>query len=591
MQGSFNPNSGVGSQFQLFAEDVYSIEPNILGEFRKDGKTLLAKREKLELARDSVYKTMFVNPEIRNSIKPLNENTKIILYDKDENEINSLTNLPELKPEYSAIIFQVEPVVKPAYISIVIYKGPTKEKVFLNDGSTTMDDEYIPIKPTDVVTKGYADDLIEDFTSSIYPIKTFEIYQNEKPLPVGYSYTDNKKLEVIYIRDIYGNSTKDCKLKVAPFAIPNNFSDEVFISVYFNGYFSHKEKIRDILNGASSEWKCTDSENIYTGKVDTLFWKNTFELTFNPDEYFYYFNQEDPVAKIRVVIAESGMSSMSDEKEYGLDYYIEKAEKEIEVTYREMDLEKERTKYLSGNSYFQPDWEKKYELPFDFSVVCSFLNFFRPENFCNIQIKLKDDSLYDFDSFGSSLHTPKGKLNLNRVLVYDLNIKSFILNFYNLSQEFMFSEEVPLNVETDISEELYRVKTTDAEDQFPEAGYGGWWNPEAKVKDYDPILHNGVYESDSEKSAICFKFPCLDCYSHAMIDIEHDGEMYIKVEGRTNWLSAEEQLKLFGNPIKNGDGCLVNNNYYSFGKVIYKEPVFVRVLKASKVKFNGYELN
>jgi hypothetical protein len=80
-----------------------------------------------------------------------------------------------------------------------------------------------------------------------------------------------------------------------------------------------------------------------------------------------------------------------------------------------------------------------------------------------------------------------------------------------------------------------------------------------------------------------------ECYSHCLIDIEHDGEMYLKVEGKTGWLSCN-QLELFKNPVKNGEGCFVNNNFYSFGKVIYKTPLFIRILKASFIKFNSVTL-
>ena len=246
---------GQGQKFQLFAEDVYSLIPQPDGSFYY-GKKLLAKREKLPLTRDGNFKTMFVNEELRNAIKPLNEYTQFILFDEKENIINNIQNLPSLNTEYSAIVFQVEPLIKPAFVSIVIYKGPTKESVLLKDGSVTMDSEYIPIKPTDVVTKAYADDLIEDLTSSIYPIKTFEVYQGGKDLIEGYSYTDNRKAKVIYLSDFYGKKIPNITVKVEPFAIPNNYSDDVLISLKVKDLFYFREKVADILKGKGKQiWK------------------------------------------------------------------------------------------------------------------------------------------------------------------------------------------------------------------------------------------------------------------------------------------------------------------------------------------------
>ena len=162
MKNNFDISKGTGKQFQLFGEDVYSLTPDMYGNFTKDGR-VIAKRVRLPLQRDSVYKTSFFNEELKNAIEPLTEDTKIILYDEDGKEINQFLNLPSFKREYSSIVFEVEPEKPVAEISIVIYTGPKKENVFLNDGSVTMEDGYVPIKPTDVVTKGYADDLLEDF--------------------------------------------------------------------------------------------------------------------------------------------------------------------------------------------------------------------------------------------------------------------------------------------------------------------------------------------------------------------------------------------------------------------------------------------
>jgi hypothetical protein len=577
---------GQGQKFQLFAEDVYSLIPQPDGSFYY-GEKLLAKREKLPLTRDGNFKTMFVNEELRNAIKPLNEYTQFILFDEKDNIINNIQNLPSLNTEYSAIVFQVEPLIKPAFVSIVIYKGPAKESVLLKDGSVTMDSEYIPIKPTDVVTKAYADNLVEDLTSSIYPIKTFEVYQGGKDLIEGYSYTDNRKAKVIYLSDFYGKKIPNITVKVEPFAIPNNYSDDVLISLKVKDLFYFREKVADILKGKGKHWKCIDMENIYNTKVSELFWKNTLELTFEPEEISSQFDSSNPFFTLSVYISESGQSMCTEEKEYGLDNYISSSENTLQVIYKEADLEKNRKKFLSGNSYFIPDWEKKYELPFNINLKNNFLQYFRPETFCKVQMKLKDESVLDVEDLGYTFHLPlENEFTFDRILTYDLNIKSILVSIYNLSKEFLFSSEIPLNVETDESEELYRVKTVNSENLYPETGFGGEWHSEKPIEEWDPVLKNGVYRSAFENSAICFKIPNSECYSHCLIDIEHDGEMYLRVEGKTGWLSCN-QLELFKNPVKNGEGCFVNNNFYSFGKVIYKTPLFIRILKASFIKFNS----
>ena len=91
MKNNFDISKGTGKQFQLFGEDVYSLTPDMYGNFTKDGR-VIAKRVRLPLQRDSVYKTSFFNEELKNAIEPLTEDTKIILYDEDGKEINQFLN-------------------------------------------------------------------------------------------------------------------------------------------------------------------------------------------------------------------------------------------------------------------------------------------------------------------------------------------------------------------------------------------------------------------------------------------------------------------------------------------------------------------
>ena len=587
MKNNFDISKGTGKQFQLFGEDVYSLTPDMYGNFTKEGR-VIAKRVRLPLQQDSVYKTSFFNEELKNAIEPLNEDTKIILYDEDGKEINQFLNLPSFKREYSSIVFEVEPEKPVAEISIVIYTGPKKENVFLNDGSVTMEDGYVPIKPTDVVTKGYADDLLEDFTSLNYPLKSFEIYQNEKELPMGYSYATNEKLEVIYVRYLKGKKAPECKLRVNPFAIPNNFSNKIDISIKVGNVSLFKENIKTILDGESKKWKCVNMENIYTAEVSTLFWKNTYELTFDPMDLEIVLDEKNPKINVSVFLSEKGESFFSEEKEYGLDFYVDSAEGDPEIIYKEEDLQKERTKYLSGNTYFQPDYEKEYELPLAINLKNNFLNYYRPENFCGIRIKSKNEEIKDFVKWGSESHKPIDKeftFYFDKILKYDLNIQSFIMDAYNLSGELLFSKEVKLDVETDESLELYRVKTCSSEFKFPATGYGDPWVSEEKVKEWDPIMKKGHYVSENENSAICFKITPVDCFSHAKINIKHDGIMFVKVEGKTGWLNSTKILEPFSTPSVDDDPCFVNENHFSFGKVIYNTPIFIRILGATDIEF------
>lgn len=117
--------------------------------------------------------------------------------------------------------------------------------------------------------------------------------------------------------------------------------------------------------------------------------------------------------------------------------------------------------------------------------------------------------------------------------------------------------------------------------------------PSNPVQEWDMILKKGVYTSENENSALCFKIPSDGKhYSHIRIDVEHNGEMYIRSEGNTGWLNCQEYTEPFDKPDMNGEGCkLGEGNLYTFGKSVYNTPVYVRILNATEAKVKGFELN
>lgn len=595
-QNKYDQYSGIGNTLKLYENKVYSIVPNNNIFIDENGKRL-AERVTLKVTIDSVYKTQYHNKDLAKALLPITESTKIYYYDKDGNEIDTLNCLPELNREYASIIckYPSDPIIDS--VSIVIYTDDTLSKIFLNDGSITMSEDYNPTQQKDVATKQYVDTLLESFTSSSRAIKSFTITQNNQIPLKRYYYKDNKLYNILFLRtkDLH-TSMEDCKIVVDAFAISRDYNEDTTeIGIVINDKIQYVNTFKNIITGNSSNWKLLDSENIYGFlKISDTYQLNSYSCEFNLNNWENIFNPENPlvIIKVRVQDSTTGLFQESDEYVFGLEEYIGPLEKNNMVfSYIEENLNKYKTKYSSGVSYFPNDKNIIYTLPLSISIGNNYLQYFRSE--CNAYLKVLNNetkNIYKEYPLYINSHTPtSGTFNFNQKIEFTLNNSSIYLIVYNVRDEEVFNKKFELNLDTDISDESNRVTTSSALFQTPDIDYGLEWNPKKELNEWDPIVRNNVYTSSNENSAICFvvENESLDCYSHININIEHDGEMYILSEGNTRWLDCQKLVDPFKTPKKNLDGCKVNENYFTFGKVTYKSKVFIRILHATKIIFNS----
>ena len=315
----YNPFSGTGKEVLLFEKELFSSRVEKRGdEFYFLGRKI-AERKNLLLIQDPDYRTQFHNEELSRVVDQLGEDFIWRLKDVSGNPINSFTNLPSLKREYSSIVFEVEPVNIPVYISAVVYVGPVGEDILLKDGSVPMDDDYSPTLDQDIVTKKYIDNYLTKWAAEREKIKNFEITQNGKELPKGYCYLNNLELPVIYLRRWPLGEAPRCELTIEPFAISNEWSNPK-IAVYINSNPYFVANIRDIIDGVNRDWRLDSSENIYTEVVDDVYWKNKYTLNVNTNGngLFQYLRNESPYVRISVKVWEDGgLERSSEEKVFG----------------------------------------------------------------------------------------------------------------------------------------------------------------------------------------------------------------------------------------------------------------------------------
>lgn len=589
---------GIGKKLKLYEEKVYKLSPNIADDFVDEKFERVAKRVTLPLTQDKTYKTQFFNEMLAFAVQPLNKDTEIILYNKNGAVANPYPYFPKLVEEYASIVCQVEPDEPFTEVSVVIYCGPEIGDILLSDGSVTMDSEYKPTKKTDIATKDYIDKLFENFTALAYPLRTFSIEQQNGFAPITANcYLDNSPYkDVLFIRNATTKARMpDCFLTVDPFALSSTFTENTQIAICVEGLTTHAAKLADIIKGENSYWSLMSSENIYTvtGAVDKIYWRNSYRLRFNLESFASHCSAEKPYLDISLrVWDENGSSKYSDTYTFGIDEYVDSAIADGSISFIEENLSKYKTKWISGERYFDDDYDAVYSLPITVNVQNNFLNYFRSQNF-NLKLFVVNEEgevAYEYDLPIASHQPLKNSFTFEQKI--DFSIKNNIIRVqaFNVKDEFLFEFDEVLDTASDYSDESNRVTTPSASEEYPTINYGEPWDSSAAIKPWDMKLQKGIYTSNKNDSAVCFVVKPNDCYSHINIDIEHDGRMFVLSEGNTNWLSCAKQSDAFVAPTKNNEGCKVNETYYTFGKVTYTSKVFIRILEATRVKFNSAAL-
>lgn len=592
----YNVLAGVGQKLALFKEKVYKLSPNILNQFVDENYRCLAKRVTLPLVQDRTYKTSFFNEMLAFAIQPLNEYTQFILYNEDGQVVNTYPYLPKLVEDYASIVCQYEPEKPFTEISIVIYCGPEVNQILLSDGSVSMDSSYRPVNSKDIVTKEYADTLIENFTALSYPLKDFRIDQSGFSPISGYCYKDNALYKnVLFSRD-YTTEQRldDCLLYVSGFAIPSFYvKEKVQIGLFVNGTVTHSAFITDILKNENPYWSLLDTENVYTSEVDSFYWKNYYRLRFNLASFASKSSTENPFLSIAIKIWDNeGHSNSSETITFGIEEYVKSAKPKITINFIEENFDKYRTKWISGRRYFDTDSTRIYELPITVSIENNFLYRFRSTD-TNLKWSMqtsKGEILWERDIAIGSHQPMKGSFEIDQKVDFSIDYNVLVFQAFNVKGEQVYEYKYVFDTASDSSDESNRVSTPSGKIQFPASDYGKVWESEKPLNTWDMILQNNVYTSQVNDSAVCFIVKNKDCYSHINIDIEHDGKMYVLSEGNTEWLDCQKAINIFKTPVSSGAGCKLNEGFFTFGKVNYTGPVFIRIIEASKVIFKSANL-
>ena len=593
--GKNNRFSGTGSHVHLFEKEVYNTTP-LDNVFYYKGKEI-AKRMVLTLEQDSVYKTQFTNSWLSEAIEPLNQYTQIELYDSSNRKINLLTNLPHIDAKRSSLIYEVEPVNNiPSKVSIVIYTGPTEDNTIVSNGMNKMDDDYIPVEDKDVVTKDYLDDIIEDFIASHSAISTIDIYQGNKELPVGINHVDNLEYPVIFLKSQNQVPVEKVQIIVAPFAINNSYI-EPRLSILVNGTRKlYEAKVEDIIDERTTVWQTISTENIFKlgDPPAKIYWKNSYKVEFNPVALDDLLNNENPICTISLMVSDpvSRQSVQTEIKTIGVDMLIPRGHGGQTISYDPDVIEHHKTVWVSGEAYY-PNNENEYNLPLIVGIKNNFLNHYRPKVVAKLFRIMDNETEELLEEFSLPSHSPLSEVvkEFQPLAKYNIHTDALELRTYNVRGDLLDTVRIEIDCNIDESDESNRVSTPEATILYPSSGFGEPWKPSEPLNLHDMILKGGEYHhTDPSISAVCFKIVPTDCYSHAILDIETDGDIQLMSEGNTGWLNGKSLLHPFSKPTANGDPCKVDNGtkgYYSFGRAVYTSPVFIRIIKATKAKINS----
>lgn len=569
---------------------VYSSTENSQNKFIYNNELVVAHREVIELTQDTLYKTQFYNEKLSKAIFPKTKSTLIRILDQDKNEINNIYNFFKLDREHSSLVFNIEPTRIPYYCSVVIYDLATSEDLLFRDGSNTMSSDYEPVEDKHVVTKDYLLHKINELKAGLYTLDNFYVLQNNQPLVEGICYKNNQTLPIIFIyntEDVINLSTKS-------FIIENNFKEDVEIYINIHGQKLYKEKISNILEGTSIFWKLDSSRNIFSEKLSNIYWLNSYKLDIQPVvlEKNLVVYKEDPFLDIEIVIQDSTGKSYKYSKQFGIDKYIKEYNNEISINYDELNLLNYKKKYVSGIAYLE-NKNTNYELPVIWKFKNSNLYFYRPTTVAVLGTiennQDKDQVNLELSShLPSSIETEYSDINKLKINIYTT---ALYIKLYNVKNELLYKQILNIDCSYSDDEETYRVHTPSSDTEYPEVNELTDWDSKKSTEIWDPILRKGYYLSDEDNCALCFRIDPSDHYSHIVLDIEHEGKIYIKSDNNTGWLDCSNFVNPFKNPTSNKDGCkLGENNIYTFGKVVYQSPVYIRIINSKKTKINKMEL-
>ena len=579
----------------LLEEFVYNAAANANDSFVYLNKRI-ATVEELELTQDEVYKTAFYNDSLYKAIIPRNAKTAIHLYAEDGSEISS--SVFKLERDYGAIVFDREPSVLPVKCKAVIYCAQEADNVLALDGSNTMADSYEPSKDQSVVTKKYLENELNSLQAGLYTLSSLTVKQGGKELPELLQYSTSEKLPVVFLSESVGT----LNIVTNSFIIERTWNeDSTKISLVVDGSTFFETSIKDVMEGNSSYWKLNTSKNIFETDLTNTYWLNSYIFncaSFTILKYLIDINVTNPSVLMAVKV-KCGDKEYSAGVTVGIDTYKIVSSIKTSIAWSDARLQTLKTHYVSGIRYFDSK-EKTYELPITFTHCNEFLKYYRPSSF--VEMGVIYDGKYEKQVEGGiDSHIPYTSSSMLTSYEHQVNITlrvgvtGIYFKVYDVLGNLLDCVTKDIDCTFNSGEEKYRVYTPSADTSMPDPEALTIWDSEKTLEGFEPSLVDDTYiltdESNKGQSAICFKYESNDPnfhYSHADIDIEHNGQMYIRSGKSTNWLDCQKYVGAFDTPTEYKEACkLGEGNSYTFGKVVYTEPLYVRILGATSIKMNS----
>lgn len=588
-----NPNNLKPSVKMLLEEYCYNAATLSNDTFVYDNKVIASVKE-LELTQDPKYKTAFYNESLYNAVIPRNSRTAIHLYDESGNEIKSAAFT--LGRDYGSIVFDREPSTIPVKCTAVIYKGIEADSVLATDGSNTMNEEYTPTKSQSVVTKGYLESEIDSLQAGLYTLNSLTIKQAGKPLPELLQYSTSEKLPVLFCTDTVGALT----VQTNSFVIEHSWGeDETSIELVVDGTSFLNTKVKDVMDGKSPYWSLSTSKNVFETDYSNTYWLNSYILNLKNVSLLAYL-VDIKVASPSVVLAvrvKCGSREYAASSTIGIDKYSNAKENPI-ISWSDANLQTLKKHYVSGIRYFESK-EDIYKLKVTFTHDNLFLHYYRPELFTEMGV-IYDGKYEKQIEEGLDSHIPNDTYTTYEHSV-NIDLRVGVTGIYFKVFDALGNQIGCVTKDIDCSfnsgVEKYRVNTPSASNAMPDESSLTEWDSEKTLESFEPSLIDDTYvllnKEDKDLSAICFKYEPSDKehYSHIDVDVEHDGQMCIKSAKMTNWLDCQKYVQPFDTPTKFKDACkLGEGNSYTFGKVVYNTPVFIRIVGATSIKLNSITL-
>lgn len=582
--------------------DFLETQPDSNGIFHstKDGSSL-AVRTTVTLTKESplVYK----NDELLFAVDWFKTTPfKVYLYDQDHNLLPDRYCGAALVADAGAIVFGDVPVRNVRYASFVEWIGNiVGDKAVRVDGSTPMDPDYNPTLEQDVATKGYVDSILTLGAKVRNLIGSAEITisQDGNLETQTLRWPSLVKTNVTVFKEV----PNKLQFTTSPIVIQSKDYSKQKLALYIDDQLITSSITLDKLHTLNNGVTCSviEEKDLYEGAAfgEGIYTARKYQFTIANNLV------EPGIHTVCIKILNYTMQGFKPGDEATPSY-------EFDVC-----AHKPKNAGLSFSIAHIPQalYDKTISgvkaITTAKSAVVKMAALITQEAY-PLHLPLKRFALlrvlgdeYTFNTSdivldnGDMLITKDIEINLEKAkeLNYDAETVSVpaTLTFYDYHKApyAVLTTNISARIDYD-SDESSRVTTPDAEVRYP---YGDYGDPFVEMKQESMKQFNGVYTSDrNDGTLMLVANESLESFSHVILSFDElvgNGQIQVKVEGETGWLSANDDYKLATIPTENGDGALVtkncdsNNIYVTMSKVCYRSKVFVRFVgfkKISKLK-------